>query len=170
MANWSDPCCRNMAPSFDLPELESTSFPNIALAAQLAVEVIQVFHLGPQRSGCWVYLCLTPTLDLDSHPGCRSSARAGQLPALHSAIIRQPVCCLDSLLCASGRPLCSCTLLLQEPGETIFVPSGWHHTVENLDDSLSINHNWLNAHNIHWGLALLKQEHAAAAAQIEDCR
>ena len=50
------------------------------------------------------------------------------------------------------------------------MPSGWHHTVENLDDSLSINHNWLNAHNIHWGLALLKQEHAAAAAQIEDCR
>eukprot|EP00891_Asterochloris_glomerata_P005699 jgi/Astpho2/5699/e_gw1.00079.71.1_t len=64
----------------------------------------------------------------------------------------------------------SCTLWLQEPGETIFVPSGWHHTVENLDDSLSINHNWLNAHNIHWGLALLKQEYAAAAAQIEDCR
>ena len=85
-------------------------------------------------------------------------------------MMRPPVCCLESLLCASAGTLCSCTLWLQEPGETIFVPSGWHHTVENLDDSLSINHNWLNAHNIHWGLALLKQEYAAAAAQIEDCR
>ena len=99
-----------------------------------------------------------------------SSACTGQLPALLRAIIRQPVCCLKSCSVHQGPPLCSCTPLLQEPGETIFVPSGWHHTVENLDDSLSINHNWLNAHNIHWGLALLKQEHAAAAAQIEDCR
>ena len=113
---------------------------------------------------------LTPTLGVTSHSGRPSSACAGQLSAPLPAIIRQPVCCLNSVLCASGATLCSCTISMQEPGETIFVPSGWHHTVENLDDSLSINHNWLNAHNIHWGLALLKQEHAAAAAQIEDCR
>ncbi len=31
-------------------------------------------------------------------------------------------------------------LHLQGAGEAIFVPSGWHHTVENLQDTLSINH------------------------------
>lgn len=36
----------------------------------------------------------------------------------------------------------------QEAGETIFVPSKWYHTVENLEDTLSINHNWLNGANI----------------------
>ena len=30
----------------------------------------------------------------------------------------------------------------------IFVPSGWYHQVNNLDDCLSINHNWINAANI----------------------
>lgn len=59
---------------------------------------------------------------------------------------------------------------LQEPGETIFVPSGWHHCVHNLEDTLSINHNWLNAHNVHWALALLQGEHESAVAAIEDCR
>mmetsp|Transcript_15170 Transcript_15170/g.21639 ORF Transcript_15170/g.21639 Transcript_15170/m.21639 type:complete len:586 (+) Transcript_15170:130-1887(+) len=38
--------------------------------------------------------------------------------------------------------------VIQEQGQTIFVPSGWHHTVENLEDTLSINHNWLNGTNI----------------------
>ncbi|GKY97655.1 hypothetical protein MPSEU_000723800 [Mayamaea pseudoterrestris] len=32
-------------------------------------------------------------------------------------------------------------MLIQEAGETIFVPSKWFHTVQNLDACLSINHN-----------------------------
>ncbi|KAK9816935.1 hypothetical protein WJX72_007187 [[Myrmecia] bisecta] len=59
---------------------------------------------------------------------------------------------------------------IQEPGDTIFVPSGWHHTVENLADTLSINHNWLNGYNIHWGWELLQREYQEAAEAIEDCR
>jgi hypothetical protein len=39
---------------------------------------------------------------------------------------------------------------IQEPGEIIFVPSGWHHQVYNLEDTISINHNWLNAYNLSW--------------------
>ena len=31
-------------------------------------------------------------------------------------------------------------LHMQGAGGAIFVPSGWHHTVENLEDTLSINH------------------------------
>ena len=50
------------------------------------------------------------------------------------------------------------------------MPSGWHHTVENLEDTLSINHNWVNGHNIHEGWALLRRERADAAVAIEDCR
>lgn len=40
----------------------------------------------------------------------------------------------------------------------------------NLEDTLSINHNWLNGYNIHWSWALLQQEYKDAAAAIEDCR
>jgi hypothetical protein len=38
--------------------------------------------------------------------------------------------------------------VIQEEGETIFVPSGWYHQVHNLCDTISINHNWCNTYNI----------------------
>lgn len=50
------------------------------------------------------------------------------------------------------------------------MPSGWHHSVENLEDTLSVNHNWINGFNVHWAWQLLHEEHAAAARAIEDCR
>lgn len=42
--------------------------------------------------------------------------------------------------------------------------------VENLDDCISINHNWINGHGVHWTWALLRGERAAAAEGIDDCR
>ncbi|XP_037506652.1 2-oxoglutarate and iron-dependent oxygenase JMJD4 [Rhipicephalus sanguineus] len=38
--------------------------------------------------------------------------------------------------------------VIQNPGEIIFVPSNWYHQVHNLDDTVSINHNFLNACNV----------------------
>jgi hypothetical protein len=52
----------------------------------------------------------------------------------------------------------------------LFVPSGWHHVVVNLEDTVSINHNWVNAHSIHWTWALLARQHAEATTSLEDCR
>ena len=60
--------------------------------------------------------------------------------------------------------------LEQQAGEALFVPSGWRHDVLNLDDCLSINHNWINGHNVHWAWALLRLERRQAEAGIEDCR
>lgn len=54
--------------------------------------------------------------------------------------------------------------VVQEPGETIFVPSNWFHTVENLEDTLSINHNWLNGYNLHHSIDHLCAEVAELAA------
>ncbi|KXZ56873.1 hypothetical protein GPECTOR_1g788 [Gonium pectorale] len=60
--------------------------------------------------------------------------------------------------------------LVQEAGDAVFVPSGWHHCVENLEDTLSLNHNWLNGHNCHWTWALLRRQYVDAAEAIQDCR
>jgi hypothetical protein len=46
----------------------------------------------------------------------------------------------------------------QLAGETIFVPSCWYHTVENLEATLSINHNWLNGCNIGYCWSKLESE------------
>lgn len=46
----------------------------------------------------------------------------------------------------------------QKAGETIFVPSKWYHSVENLEPTLSINHNWLNRANIVFSWTKLKSE------------
>lgn len=38
--------------------------------------------------------------------------------------------------------------IIQEKGDAIFVPSGWHHQVINEVDTISVNHNWINGCNI----------------------
>jgi hypothetical protein len=48
--------------------------------------------------------------------------------------------------------------VIQEAGETIFVPSRWFHTVENLEPTLSINHNWLNGTNMNYSWGKVQSE------------
>ncbi|KAJ6688212.1 2-OXOGLUTARATE AND IRON-DEPENDENT OXYGENASE JMJD4 [Salix koriyanagi] len=58
----------------------------------------------------------------------------------------------------------------QEQNEIIFVPSGWYHQVHNLEDTISINHNWFNAYNLSWVLDLLSRDYKEAKEYIEDIR
>ncbi|KAK3611203.1 hypothetical protein CHS0354_009457 [Potamilus streckersoni] len=59
--------------------------------------------------------------------------------------------------------------IIQEPGEIIFVPSGWHHQVFNMEDTISINHNWLNGCNVDMCWEHVKQSLASVKKEIEDC-
>jgi len=36
--------------------------------------------------------------------------------------------------------------------------------------AISINHNWFNAHSLHWVWSLLRSERRSAVEAIEDCR
>lgn len=38
--------------------------------------------------------------------------------------------------------------VIQETGQTIFVPATWQHKVVNLEETISINHNWITAANL----------------------
>ncbi|KAK2663710.1 hypothetical protein Ddye_002284 [Dipteronia dyeriana] len=58
----------------------------------------------------------------------------------------------------------------QEQNEIIFVPSGWYHQVLNLEDTISINHNWFNAYNLSWVWDLLLRDYNEAKEYIEDIR
>ncbi|XP_033228054.1 2-oxoglutarate and iron-dependent oxygenase JMJD4 isoform X2 [Belonocnema kinseyi] len=60
--------------------------------------------------------------------------------------------------------------IIQETGEIIFVPSGWHHQVWNLEDTISINHNWVNGCNINNMWLALKNELLSVMREIEDCK
>ena len=57
----------------------------------------------------------------------------------------------------------------QGPKEVIFVPSGWYHQVENLTDTLSINHNWFNATNIQFVWEQLYSEMIKVQKEMQDC-
>ncbi|GAA97942.1 uncharacterized protein L969DRAFT_96318 [Mixia osmundae IAM 14324] len=62
-------------------------------------------------------------------------------------------------------------IIEQAPGETIFVPSGWYHQVENLDLCLSINHNWLNSYcltNVCRAIIDKVEEVQLALADVKD--
>lgn len=60
--------------------------------------------------------------------------------------------------------------VIQQPGEVIFVPSGWHHQVWNLDDTISINHNWINGCNINVMYETLNSNLQSIEKEIQDCK
>ncbi|NWY72307.1 JMJD4 protein, partial [Erithacus rubecula] len=56
--------------------------------------------------------------------------------------------------------------IIQEAGEIVFIPSGWHHQVYNLEDTISINHNWVNGCNVAVMWSFLQDELAAIQREI----
>ncbi|KAM7273688.1 hypothetical protein ACFE04_028352 [Oxalis oulophora] len=58
----------------------------------------------------------------------------------------------------------------QEKDEIIFVPSGWYHQVHNMEDTISINHNWFNSYNLSWVWDLLLRDYIEAKEYIADIK
>lgn len=59
--------------------------------------------------------------------------------------------------------------VIQKTGEAIFVPSNWHHQVWNLEDTISINHNWVNGCNINTMWLSITDHLVRVKNEIEDC-
>jgi len=70
-----------------------------------------------------------------------------------------------------------CLVVHQNPGETIFVPSGWFHQVHNQRSSgpvnsnvtISANHNWLNGCNVDLAWEHLQKSMIDVQNAISDC-
>ncbi|KAI8142969.1 hypothetical protein BJV82DRAFT_612937 [Fennellomyces sp. T-0311] len=60
--------------------------------------------------------------------------------------------------------------LYQREGETLFVPSGWFHQVENIGATISINHNWSNACNLGMTFRSLCDDLNDVERSIDDVR
>ncbi|XP_034190454.1 jumonji domain containing 4 [Osmia lignaria lignaria] len=60
--------------------------------------------------------------------------------------------------------------VIQAEGEIMFVPSGWHHQVWNLEDTISVNHNWINGCNILNVWHGLKKELSSVMKEVNDCK
>lgn len=60
--------------------------------------------------------------------------------------------------------------IIQHVGEAIFVPSQWYHQVVNVEDTVSINHNWFNSTNLSQVMDFLISESKAVQHEIESCR
>lgn len=70
-----------------------------------------------------------------------------------------------------SRQHCSPPLeVTQEAGEMVFVPSGWHHQVHNLEDTISINHNWVNGCNLANMWHFLQQELQTVQREVSEWR
>lgn len=59
---------------------------------------------------------------------------------------------------------------IQGCNETLFVPSGWFHQVTNLEDTVSINHNWFNGCNIGFVAEKMISKYEEVVKEISDCR
>ncbi|XP_072116150.1 2-oxoglutarate and iron-dependent oxygenase JMJD4 isoform X2 [Mobula birostris] len=74
----------------------------------------------------------------------------------------------DKNLYPNYSQCCQPIEVVQEAGEVIFIPSGWHHQVYNLEDTISINHNWLNGCNIDIMWNFLQGELTSVQDEIEE--
>lgn len=61
-------------------------------------------------------------------------------------------------------------VLYQSDGETVFVPSGWFHQVENVGAAISLNHNWVNSNNLEYIYLSLKNDCDDCTRAIEDIK
>ncbi|GBG29721.1 Protein-lysine N-methyltransferase EEF2KMT [Hondaea fermentalgiana] len=61
-------------------------------------------------------------------------------------------------------------IAVQASGDAIFVPSGWYHEVHNLEETLSVNTNWFNEHNLPRVNQFLLHEQRATQNALEDCK
>ncbi|KAM4689710.1 2-oxoglutarate and iron-dependent oxygenase JMJD4 [Discoglossus pictus] len=67
-------------------------------------------------------------------------------------------CLKDSTMYPDASKCCLPIEVLQEAGQILFVPSGWHHQVYNTEDTISINHNWVNGCNVSFMWRFLQGE------------
>ncbi|XP_032634811.1 2-oxoglutarate and iron-dependent oxygenase JMJD4 isoform X2 [Chelonoidis abingdonii] len=76
----------------------------------------------------------------------------------------------DSSIYPRYAQSCPPVEIIQEAGEIVFIPSGWHHQVYNLEDTISINHNWVNGCNVAIMWSFLQDELAAVQREISEWR
>lgn len=74
----------------------------------------------------------------------------------------------DPILYPNYQRCCPPIEVTQEAGEIIFVPSGWHHQVYNVIDTISINHNWVNGCNVAVMWRFLQKELTAVQREIAE--
>ncbi|XP_026756942.1 2-oxoglutarate and iron-dependent oxygenase JMJD4 [Galleria mellonella] len=60
--------------------------------------------------------------------------------------------------------------IIQEQGDALFVPSGWHHQVVNLLDTISVNHNWINGCNLELVFKALQNSLVSVEHEIQEFR
>lgn len=59
--------------------------------------------------------------------------------------------------------------IIQNAGETVFVPSGWWHQVWNLAETISVNHNWFNSCNVLTIWTEMYEKYLYVVDEIDDC-
>ena len=155
---------------YDVPECFQDDFLNEYLERTSAGSDYKFVYMGPAGSRTCVH---TDVL----HSNSWSAQIAGTklwllLPPTYAHLVEDPrngICCIESF--SSDQALRSrCIEVVQRPGQIIFVPAGWYHSVDNLTDSLSVNHNWIDSSGLLRSWNHLLKEYRLAERYIEDCR
>ena len=103
-------------------------------------------HIDPLWTNAWVSLmsgkklwCLFPK----GTPGNLVGVEDGK-PRMSSSVWFKNIfpSCMSPEFPSSWSP----TVVVQSPGQTVFVPNGWYHVVLNLEPSVAVTHNYASEH------------------------
>nr|CAD7423534.1 unnamed protein product [Timema monikensis] len=122
-------------------------------------DVFTSFSWSANVCGCKRWLLFPPGQENNLRDKFGRLAYDATAPELH-----------DSAMFPNYHKLCGHFEIIQKAGEVIFVPSGWHHQVWNLEDTISINHNWVNGCNIKTMWDSLQNNLLAVKKEVEEYR
>jgi hypothetical protein len=103
-------------------------------------------------------------------PREKEALDAAAAAATAAAGVTAPASGAAAAACPLGPPQLPLSFCVQQRGDAVFVPSGWHHQVHNIGATISINHNWLNGASLGRVAAFLAGELARVRSSIADCR
>ena len=112
------------------------------------------FLMGPCRSGSGIHVDPLATSAWNTlawgrkwwvlFPPCQSSKIVKPKKHMPDDTAISWFCCVLSRLIAAGVPRIE---FIQQAGQTVFIPGGWHHVVINLDDTIAVTHNFCSPAN-----------------------
>mmetsp|Transcript_15273 Transcript_15273/g.43494 ORF Transcript_15273/g.43494 Transcript_15273/m.43494 type:complete len:382 (+) Transcript_15273:3233-4378(+) len=153
---------------FITPPLFRDDFLNDWLSTKPGSSDYRFVYIGPAGSRTGVH---TDVLHSNSWSAQLSGTKRWLLlPPEHAHLVEDAngICNVDAFPDRVASELCR--EVVQRPGEIIFIPGGWYHAVENIDDSLSLNVNWIDSASLERSWNHLLKEYRIAEHYIEDLR
>eukprot|EP00933_Yihiella_yeosuensis_P038050 TRINITY_DN3201_c0_g1_i1.p1 TRINITY_DN3201_c0_g1~~TRINITY_DN3201_c0_g1_i1.p1 ORF type:complete len:802 (-),score=172.02 TRINITY_DN3201_c0_g1_i1:329-2734(-) len=137
------------------------------------------WHFDPWGTAAWnllfegrkLWAFAPPTSDSfggpSAPPGVKAQTMSAGLADEAAKVYYSAPAALGNLAAVSSEARQNILWTIQEPGDLIFIPSGWWHSTVCLTDTSAYTRNYINSHNYRRAIEALSKLHANVSSQLE---